>query len=159
MRATQQPELVRRMASRLDRAVILRPPPVEADVSRRSGTRERLLSAALKLFADRGFDAVTTGEIAAAGAVSQSVVLYHFETKDKLWRESMRLLFDRLAAEGPPALDLLTDLDTISRLKVALRGLVQTAARFPELGRVILREGSAGGERLEWLRDELLAPH
>ncbi len=125
----------------------------------RAGTRDRLLSAALSLFADRGFDSVTTAEIAMTCDVSQSVVLYYFTTKDQLWREAMRLLFDRLAREGPPRIDILSDLDEISRLKVTLRSMVQTAARFPELGRVVMREGAIGGERLDWLRAELLAPH
>ena len=130
-----------------------------ADGARRGDTRSRLLSAALRRFADHGYDIVTTADIAAECGVSQSVVLYHFATKENLWREAMRLLFARLEAHGPPTLTLLSDLDEIACLKIALRGLVETAARFPELGRVILREGSAGGERLEWLRRELLAPH
>ena len=129
------------------------------DAAARPGTRDRLLSAALTLFADRGFDSVTTAEIALACGVSQSVVLYYFTTKDQLWREAMRLLFDRLTRERSPRIDILSDLDEISRLKVTLRSMVQTAARFPELGRVIMREGAVGGERLDWLHAELLAPH
>ena len=129
------------------------------DAPPRAGTRDRLLAAALSLFAARGFDSVTTAEIALACDVSQSVVLYYFTTKDQLWREAMRLLFDRLASEGPPGLGILSDLDEVSRLKVILRSMVKTAARFPELGRVVMREGAIGGERLDWLRAELLAPH
>lgn len=46
------------------------------------------------------------------------------------------------------------DLDPLARLRVLLRGFVLTSARHPELGRVIFREGSVGGERLDWLMDE-----
>ena len=132
---------------------------VAKDAVPRAGTRDRLLAAALSLFAARGFDSVTTAEIAQACGVSQSEVLYYITTKDQLWREAMRLLFHRLASQGAPGIDILSDLDEIARLKVTLRIMVQTAARFPELGQVVMREGAIGGERLDWLRTELLAPH
>ena len=132
--------------------------PVAASPPKSEKARVRLLSAALSMFADRGFDGVSTGEIALASGVSQSVVLYHFGNKEALWREAMQLLFARIAADGPPSIDLLTDLDEISRLKVTLRAMVQVAARFPELGRVVLREGTSGGPRLNWLHETLLGP-
>ena len=142
------------------RVIEPRPAPVAnpRPLQKNGRARERLLSAALSLFADRGFEAVTTAQIAAESGVSQSVVLYHFGSKDALWKESMQLLFDRMAAEAPPT-EILTDLDPVSRLKVLLRNQVHSSARHPELGRVVLREGSAKGERLQWLSETLLAPH
>ena len=90
--------------------------------------------------------------------MSQSVVLYHFGTKDALWREAMQLLWSQVAVEALPE-EVLADVDVISQLKIALRNLVIVAAKHPQLGRVMLWEGASGGERLEWLRKTLLAPH
>lgn len=123
---------------------------------RRGGGRERILEAALEQFAARGFEAVSTSDIARQAHTSQSVVLYHFGTKENLWQEAMRLLFNRVdprqAAASPEAAEPDAPLE---RLKGLLRRFVLVSARHPELGQVIFREGAAGGERLEWLLREL----
>ena len=47
-------------------------------------TRERIVSAALALFDQRGFDDVTVNEIAAAAGVSHMTVFRHFPTKEDI---------------------------------------------------------------------------
>lgn len=120
----------------------------------RSDGRQQILAAALKLFADNSYDAVSTAGIAEEAGTSQSVVLYHFGTKIELWREAMRVLFKRAGVGARFESAAYKDLDPLARLRVLLRGFVLTSARHPELGRVIFREGSVGGERLDWLMDE-----
>jgi AcrR family transcriptional regulator len=72
-------------------------------------SRERLLQAAKTLFAERGFDATTTAEIAKRANTSQSQLLKHFKDKPGLlsaaleqsWRElnaAIRLAIARLAS-------------------------------------------------------------
>jgi AcrR family transcriptional regulator len=126
---------------------------------KRAVARDRVLESALDLFSRHGFDGVSTAEVALSAGVSQSVVLYHFDTKENLWREAMRLLFSRVDARTVFDQELYKDLDVVSRIRVALRRFVQTSARHPELGRVIVREGTAGGERLQWLTENLLLPN
>jgi AcrR family transcriptional regulator len=48
-------------------------------------TREDILDAAERLFAEHGFGDVPTSRIAREAGVSQSQIHYHFETKRKLW--------------------------------------------------------------------------
>ncbi|MGE0668369.1 MAG: TetR family transcriptional regulator [Sphingomonadales bacterium] len=50
-------------------------------------TRARLLDAAERLFAARGFDATTTREIAREADVPLGLMSYHFGTKDDLYAE------------------------------------------------------------------------
>lgn len=57
--------------------------------------RANIRNAALRLFADRGHDAVTVREIAAAAGVSPSLVVHHFGSKDGL-----RSAVDAHAAES-----------------------------------------------------------
>lgn len=121
---------------------------------RRGGGRERILEAALEQFAGRGFEAVSTSDIARQARTSQSVVLYHFGTKENLWQEAMRLLFSRVDPRQPA--DAGSEARSpLERLKDLLRRFVLVSARHPELGQVIFREGAAGGERLDWLLREL----
>ena len=47
-------------------------------------TRATIVAAALRLFGERGFDAVTVAEIARAAEVSEKTVFNHFPTKEDL---------------------------------------------------------------------------
>lgn len=49
-------------------------------------TKARILAAAEPMFADEGFGGVSMRQIAAAADVDLSLVMYHFGTKDKLYR-------------------------------------------------------------------------
>ena len=58
------------------------PPPHPAELP--SATRERVLDAAERLFADRGLDAVSVRDITGAAGVNLGAINYHFGTKLKL---------------------------------------------------------------------------
>lgn len=62
------------------------------DVSQRSepGARQRLLDAAMRLFAERGFDQVSVREIGAEAGVGHAGVNYHFRSKAELYQEVLR---------------------------------------------------------------------
>lgn len=53
-------------------------------VGKADRTRERIRAAALELFADRGFDLTTVGEIAMQAGVTEMTVYRHFPTKSAL---------------------------------------------------------------------------
>jgi len=72
-------------------------------------TRDRIMTVALELFAERGFTAVTMEEIAAAAGVTKGAVYYWFEDKDDLGRDLQHELYERLARVGFAALDLADD--------------------------------------------------
>ncbi len=55
----------------------------------RASTRERLLEAAARLFAERGRDAVSIRDIAAAAGVRHGNINYHFRSKDELYAEAL----------------------------------------------------------------------
>ncbi|ASN50996.1 TetR/AcrR family transcriptional regulator [Sinomonas sp. R1AF57] len=68
--------------------------------ARRTGTRERLFAAAMELIGQRGTDAVTVDEIAAAAGVAKGTVYYNFGSKNELVAQlleyGMALLMDAL---------------------------------------------------------------
>jgi AcrR family transcriptional regulator len=59
-------------------------------------TRERILKAAERLFADRGYEATSVRAIVAKARVNQAAINYHFAGKDGLYREVLRAAFRAL---------------------------------------------------------------
>jgi TetR/AcrR family transcriptional regulator len=121
-------------------------------------TRERLLEAALPIFAARGFDGATTREIAKRAGVALAALPYHFETKDALWRAAVDRIFDLLRGALAMRVDELAPLEPRERLRRALREFLAFAAAHPELHRFMLSEGTAASERLTWLVERHVRP-
>lgn len=75
---------------------------------RRNDTANEIASAAIELFADRGFDDVTIDDIAAATGISARTFFRYFSTKDaivlreyeRVQRRLLRALEDRPPSEG-----------------------------------------------------------
>lgn len=116
-------------------------------------SRERLLSVALKIFAEHGYDGVSTNDIARAADLSQSMVHYHFGSKENLWKESIRYLMRSLGVRFPLAGTDLADLDALSRLKVITRRFITMSAHDPTLSQIIVHEGTVQSAPLKWLVD------
>jgi AcrR family transcriptional regulator len=53
-------------------------------------TQERILKTAVRLFADRGYEATSIRTIAAKANVNQAAINYHFKSKDGLYHEVLR---------------------------------------------------------------------
>jgi len=53
-------------------------------------TRERIMKAAGRLFAERGYDGTSVRAIVARARVNQAAINYHFAGKDGLYREVLR---------------------------------------------------------------------
>jgi AcrR family transcriptional regulator len=77
---------------------------------KKRAAREAIASTARRLFAERGFDAVTVAEIAAAADVAEKTVFNHFATKEDLafaGREEGIAQFVAAIAERPPGSSVL----------------------------------------------------
>jgi AcrR family transcriptional regulator len=72
-------------------------------VSRDTETRERLLRAAERLFADRGFKKVTVRDICRAARANVAAVNYHFGDKLGLYREVMQAAIDGMRGTNDAA--------------------------------------------------------
>ena len=59
-------------------------------------TRERILKAAERLFAERGYEATSVRAIVGKARVNQAAINYHFAGKDGLYREVLRAAFRAL---------------------------------------------------------------
>jgi TetR/AcrR family transcriptional regulator len=121
-------------------------------------TRERLVAAALAIFAERGFEGATTRAIAKRAGVALAALPYHFETKDALWRAAADRIFDLLRGALAARIGDLAAVEPGERLRLALRDFLAFAAAHPELHRFMLTEGTAPSERLAWLVERHVRP-
>jgi TetR/AcrR family transcriptional regulator len=113
--------------------------------------REELLAAAIDLFARYGYEPVSTGQIAAAAGLTQSMVHYHFGKKSRLWKAAIeRLMHERGLVFPIGRLDL-QDLDPLARLKVIIRKFLSANTADPNLNRILMHEGMVRSARLRWL--------
>ena len=71
--------------------------------TRDTETRDRLLKAAERLFADRGFKKVTVRDICRAARANVAAVNYHFGDKLGLYREVMQSAIDAMRATNDAA--------------------------------------------------------
>ena len=60
-------------------------------------TRSRIVDAAAKLFNQRGFDAVTIGDIMTQAGLTHGGFYRHFKSKDELYAEAVRHFLDQEA--------------------------------------------------------------
>ena len=81
-------------------------------------TRRRILSAALKVFRERGFEAATMREIAAAAGVAVGAAYYYFDSKDAL----VMAFYEQAQEEMAPALEEI--LAASRTLEQRLRGII-----------------------------------
>lgn len=112
---------------------------------------ERLLEAAASLFAQYGFDAVSTGMVATAAGLTQSMVHYHFGSKEKLWKAAFEHLMHERGKIFSLNMEDLRDVDSLVRLKIMLRRFISANAADPDLTRILLHEGMNDSPRLKWI--------
>jgi TetR/AcrR family transcriptional regulator len=118
-------------------------------------TRERILEAALEVFAERGFAGATTREIAARSATNLGLIKYYFDSKEKLWRAAVDRVFGRLVEVLAGAIPAEPDAESLAAV---VRALVRFAARNPSFVRVMNDEGRRPGPRMRWLTDRHQKP-
>jgi AcrR family transcriptional regulator len=121
-------------------------------LERKEKLRNEILAAASKMFADRGYEAVTLREIAKEIGYTHAVIYQHFPDKAhilaELSRETIGLLiqnFDAIAAKHPAPKD---------RLFATSRGLIQFCTDHPQQFRNVFfgpenRNGIRAGQYID----------
>jgi AcrR family transcriptional regulator len=88
-------------------------------------TRQSIMKAAVKLFAEKGYEGASVRDIVAKAAVNQAAINYHFKGKDGLYAELLTIAFAKLTEQAgfDPQ-----KLKSLSR-EEALRGFVHQQLR------------------------------
>lgn len=120
------------------------------------GGRFRILAAALQVFAEVGFEGASLRQIANRAGVMHQLVVYHFKTKDGLWRTAVGDLLEKATA---PDREAVGHKDPAEALRGQVRRFVAFTAEHPQFHRIITNEGQADTDRFRWLIETYVAPH
>ena len=123
-----------------------------------ASARARIIGEARKRFASSGFAGASTRQIAEDAGVAQSLLLYHFGSKDVLWKAVMDDTFHR-AQQIVDAFALnMEQKSTKERLLISVRSFIQICREMPDLHRLMTIEGRSKTDRLIWLAETHLKP-
>jgi TetR/AcrR family transcriptional regulator len=133
-----------------------RPGRPRADES--PATSDDILLAALRSFADRGYDGTSVRELNQALGVSHNLINRRFGSKDRLWRAAVDRWFGELVDVLAPSASLAGAGDPLERLREFVVTFIEVNARRPEMARLMNVEASVGGPRLDYLFERFITP-
>ena len=110
-------------------------------------SKQRILTAAAALFAERGFAATSVDRIAARARLNKAMIYYHFHSKHALYRAVLRELF-ALVGGQLAAIDA-TNAAPIDKLDHFVATFVTQGQLHPHFAPILLREVAEGGRRLD----------
>ncbi|MBA6413069.1 TetR/AcrR family transcriptional regulator [Parahaliea sp. F7430] len=113
--------------------------------------REAVLQAAIEVFAEKGFEGATLGEIASIAGVKQPLLVYHFTNKESLWEVAASSLMEKFNARQSELYQGEIQLDDRQRLLTLLKSFIYTLRELPAYGKLLLKEGSRISQRTQWL--------
>ncbi len=88
----------------------------------KEASRQKILSAALKLFAERGPAATKIGDVALEAGVSHGLLYHYFNSKDQIFTELISTAFDKLieASENLKSMSISAG----EKIEMAMRTLI-----------------------------------
>lgn len=118
-------------------------------------TRERILDAAEKLFAEKGFYETAMDEIVQAAQISKGGVYFHFPSKEKLFFALLDKLADTLHQEVQQ--EIARRRGAVNKIQGALEVVLKTLSGKRRLAQIVLRQGYGLGPSFERKRLEIYA--
>jgi len=128
-----------------------------------SETKERLLHAATRVFADRGFKETTVRDICSLAGANVAAVNYHFGGKDKLYSavlgEFLSSAFSRFPLDVGVGPDSLPE----DRLKAYIRGFLYRLLGdgdplYGKLGKLLMAEILEPSEHFDTMSERYIGP-
>jgi AcrR family transcriptional regulator len=119
----------------------------------KAATRDRILDAALDVFARKGYHRATVDDIVRASSTSKGAVYHHFPNKEAVFLALVDEFAARLAAAVAGTIAVRQG--ALGKVEGALRAALATFAGNARLARLILLEAVSLGETYEAKRAEV----
>jgi AcrR family transcriptional regulator len=122
-------------------------------------TDEAILRAALRAFAESGFEAMSVRGLNASLGLSHEAVSQRFGSKRDLYFAALDVGFaDFFAAVAAERAVRPAPVDDLGELRETIRTFMAAASVTPELGRLVNHEGLAASERLDYIVEHTFEP-
>ncbi len=115
-------------------------------------TKRAMVEAALRVFAQHGFDGVSLRDIATEAATTHGLIRHHFGDKEGIWQAAVDHAVGRYTTALTPYAQQATRevADPVELTQAVIRHFILVSAAYPEIVRLILHEGMRGGARLDY---------
>ncbi len=128
-----------------------------------SGTKERLLTAATRVFAERGFKETTVREICALAGANLAAVNYHFGSKDKLYNAVLGDFLSSAFLRFPIDEGVGPDSPPEGRLRAYIRGFLYRMLGdgdplYEKLGKLLMAEILEPSEHFDTMSERYIGP-
>jgi len=120
--------------------------------------QEHILRESLKCFAEFGFGGAKINAISKRAKVDDSLLHYHFKSKENLWKKAVELGFQDYNQDAQTIIKLFKDMDVITWAKASIRHSVHYNAKHPELYQIIFHELTQKSDRSDWIINHVLKP-
>ncbi len=111
----------------------------------RERNKELIIQAASEIFAERGFAATKTIDIAARAGLPKANVYYYFKTKENLYRSVLESIVEPLLQAATPFYD---DSDPTIAFKSYIRAKIRISQQHPHASKVFASEIMHGAPHL-----------
>lgn len=118
--------------------------------------REVILDVAFDSFSASGFGGTSTRAIAKLAGVQHSLLLYHFESKEKLWIAMMDKMLGRHVQYLTEVLEGAKDQSPSDQLRLYIQAYAKTLGASPHLFRIMIQQSTQNSDRIKWLLDNHL---
>ena len=115
-----------------------------------SATKDRLLQAAMDVFADRGYHGATVDDIVAASETSKGAFYHYFPSKQGVFLRLLEQLADLIEAGVETAIE--RQQGALGKVEAALRVVLEVTSERRDLARILLIEAAALGPEFEQSR-------
>lgn len=120
---------------------------------------QKLLDAAERLFADKGFDAVSIKQVADAAGISKATIFHYFDNKEALYLAVVRRSCDGIL-QVLSALTSSADKDPLTKLAIYRQRDLEETMSHSNVVRLVLRELTYGHEdKSQRLSQEVFGEH
>ena len=120
---------------------------------------DEILNAALKGFAELGYEGFSLRSLSTDLGLSHSAVGQRYGTKENLFRHAVASGFDRLfSAIGTARTEWPEQLEDLDELRALIHSFLTAAASYPALGQLMNREGVEQSNRLDYIFETVILP-
>lgn len=113
-------------------------------------TRDRLIQAAMGVFAERGYHGATVDDIVAASETSKGAFYHYFSSKQAIFLSLLDRLVEMVEAGVEQAIE--QEAGALAKVEAALRVVLEVASARRDLARILLIEAAALGPEFEQSR-------